>query len=759
MQIHELNSFSGTPSANDYLVTDNGTDTSKIPATELIAPAVNAVTDEVATRQSADALLQSQIDQLVAPTGTAPNPAEIENARIGADNVTYTTLGEAIRTQVTDVKSALNESVTDLKADINSLAYEGGLSLKSSDFTSGNWAGGAIVVGTQRICTKARYEVHKGDKITYHTDTLQIAYGIYATSASTAAEVYVDWHSSAAEKEYVFPIDGLLFVQCRKSNDAAVNPSEYDADALISNSQLLNQIKQNESHISTFEDFIKDRTAWGGGYWGIADGTYADSNNWARSNQILTDDTLAVSSTADYGLFLLAYDGTTYIGTWDGLSFVKSYNYSLMARTYYNLADFREKYPTYSFRMSIRRADNTAIDLDDLANAVTLVKSKPKANEMDIAVIRGDFAKREFWENGSIRYDGVKNTTNGQQRLNTIHYLCPIIPITIIPKSGYTYSVTEYLSDGTFLRQFSSWQTVPYTLSSTDRLYMVSIKAANNANLAADSVSSYIETVPLRTMPLDRPLAECANVKAINHRGYNKIAPENTLPAFEMSALYGYKYVETDVLFTSDGVPVLMHDASINRTARNADGTEISGTVNIADITYEQALTYDYGIYMGTEYAGTKIPTFAEFMHCCKALNLHPWIELKNEKTYSAEEIALIISIVRQYGMEEHVSFISFSYDALALVKDQWDSVELGLNGSVANANLLKTGKNRVFMIYSYSADISSAVNAGYQVCFYTVDSLDPLIALTTNAYDSVLTDNLLPSQIYNAVRYKYENS
>lgn len=108
MQIHELNSFSGTPSANDYLVTDNGTDTSKIPATELIAPAVNAVTDEVATRQSADALLQSQIDQLVAPTGTAPNPAEIENARIGADNVTYTTLGEAIRTQVTDVKAELN---------------------------------------------------------------------------------------------------------------------------------------------------------------------------------------------------------------------------------------------------------------------------------------------------------------------------------------------------------------------------------------------------------------------------------------------------------------------------------------------------------------------------------------------------------------------------------------------------------------------------------------------------------------------------
>ena len=55
---------------------------------------------EINARQSGDSLLQSEIDQLVAPTGTAPNPAEIENARIGADGVTYTTLGDAIRTQV-----------------------------------------------------------------------------------------------------------------------------------------------------------------------------------------------------------------------------------------------------------------------------------------------------------------------------------------------------------------------------------------------------------------------------------------------------------------------------------------------------------------------------------------------------------------------------------------------------------------------------------------------------------------------------------
>lgn len=67
------------------------------------------IASEISARQSGDSSLQSQIDQLVAPTGEAPNPAEIENARIGDDGVTYDTLGNAIRTQFSDVKDDLND--------------------------------------------------------------------------------------------------------------------------------------------------------------------------------------------------------------------------------------------------------------------------------------------------------------------------------------------------------------------------------------------------------------------------------------------------------------------------------------------------------------------------------------------------------------------------------------------------------------------------------------------------------------------------
>lgn len=86
MQIHELNTFSGTPGASDYFATDNGTDTSKISATDLYAP------------------LNARIDNIIA--GPAPSAEEIVDARLGATVLggkTFPSLGGAIRGQATQL--------------------------------------------------------------------------------------------------------------------------------------------------------------------------------------------------------------------------------------------------------------------------------------------------------------------------------------------------------------------------------------------------------------------------------------------------------------------------------------------------------------------------------------------------------------------------------------------------------------------------------------------------------------------------------
>lgn len=73
---------------------------------------------EASSRATTDASLQSQIDQLVAPSGEAPSAAEVQNARIGTDGTVYPTLGDAIRTQNSDLKNALDTSSGSLNGEV-----------------------------------------------------------------------------------------------------------------------------------------------------------------------------------------------------------------------------------------------------------------------------------------------------------------------------------------------------------------------------------------------------------------------------------------------------------------------------------------------------------------------------------------------------------------------------------------------------------------------------------------------------------------
>lgn len=68
-------------------------------------------TDLVAREEisQVDAVLSARIDEIIAPSGEAPSAAEVTDARIGADGMTYTSLGGAVRGQVTDLKSDLND--------------------------------------------------------------------------------------------------------------------------------------------------------------------------------------------------------------------------------------------------------------------------------------------------------------------------------------------------------------------------------------------------------------------------------------------------------------------------------------------------------------------------------------------------------------------------------------------------------------------------------------------------------------------------
>ena len=220
-------------------------------------------------------------------------------------------------------------------------------------------------------------------------------------------------------------------------------------------------------------------------------------------------------------------------------------------------------------------------------------------------------------------------------------------------------------------------------------------------------------------------------VKGISHRGYTQGAPENTMPAFLLSKKKGYKYVEADVAFTSDGVAVMLHDNTIDRTS--------NGSGNIANMTYAQALTYDFGSWYSADYAGTKIPTFKEFILLCKNVGLYPYIELK-EGSYTQEQITSVVDAVRAVGMQGNVTYTSFSSTFLGYVKAAEPGARLGYcknvltESEITVANGLKTDTNEVFLNIYYPVltanNIKFAIDANIPVEAWTIDTESEILAL-----------------------------
>lgn len=238
------------------------------------------------------------------------------------------------------------------------------------------------------------------------------------------------------------------------------------------------------------------------------------------------------------------------------------------------------------------------------------------------------------------------------------------------------------------------------------------------------------------------------NIICANHRGYHNGYPENTLWAFAQSKLHGFAWIENDVRMTSDGVGVLLHDESINRTARTADGEALSTTINIADITYEQALDYDFGISEGNAFAGTKIVTVEECIAFCKKVGLNILMEPKvaGSGTYCA-------NLVKRYAMEDHVIWISFGAPQLQEVLAVLPKATVGFVTTddpsalhITTALALKTADNKVYIDYNYTKSISTIRDSmvsndiGYGV--YTLDDASALATL--DPYCSMITSNVL---------------
>ena len=185
--------------------------------------------------------------------------------------------------------------------------------------------------------------------------------------------------------------------------------------------------------------------------------------------------------------------------------------------------------------------------------------------------------------------------------------------------------------------------------------------------------------------------------KVISHRGANKHAPQNTLPAFEKSIQIVVDGFETDIHVTKDGVPVVCHNYTIDETS---DGKGL-----IAEMMLEELRQYDFGSYFSEDFKGTKIPTLEEFLTLCEKADIEILnIELKSPKQGETGIVKKTIDAVKSHGLYDKLIISSFDAGLLIEAKQIDSTCKTGLLYSLQTFSSAKV----FFMPATYASSIKA---------------------------------------------------
>ncbi|MBB4825193.1 glycerophosphoryl diester phosphodiesterase [Sporosarcina luteola] len=158
--------------------------------------------------------------------------------------------------------------------------------------------------------------------------------------------------------------------------------------------------------------------------------------------------------------------------------------------------------------------------------------------------------------------------------------------------------------------------------------------------------------------------------RLVAHRGWSGRAPENTMAAIMMALGNDtVEAIELDVHLSKDGVPVVIHDFTLERTT---DGSGLVG-----DHTVEELQQLDAGYWFNGRFAYERIPTLEDVLLLAKGRK-RLLVELKQKAGYYAGLEENVVELIQRHGMTEEVLVISFDHMSLQQVKALDPSIAVG---------------------------------------------------------------------------------
>lgn len=209
----------------------------------------------------------------------------------------------------------------------------------------------------------------------------------------------------------------------------------------------------------------------------------------------------------------------------------------------------------------------------------------------------------------------------------------------------------------------------------------------------------------------------------IAHRGAGHHAPENTLAAIRVGAQHGFRMMEYDVKLSRDGVAVLLHDDTLERTS---SGKGIAG-----DYTLQQLAAIDFGSWHSRDFAGEPIPTLYSVATYTLANGIASNIEIKPTKGAEAETGRQVALLAQQLWAHAELPPLlsSFSEEALEAAAQAAPSLpralligrELPPDWQARAERLGCTGMNLNTRYLTRDA-ARQVLDAGYTLAVYTVN-------------------------------------
>lgn len=229
----------------------------------------------------------------------------------------------------------------------------------------------------------------------------------------------------------------------------------------------------------------------------------------------------------------------------------------------------------------------------------------------------------------------------------------------------------------------------------------------------------------------------------IAHRGGGKLAPENTLAAIRLGQSLGYTAAEFDVKLSKDGIAMLLHDATLERTT--------SGQGEAGNLDWKALAALDAGAWHSGEFRGERIARFDDAARLLKSRGTLAHVEIKPSPRREKETGAHVAALAAEFwrGSAAPPLLSSFSFEALAAAQLMAPELPRGwLTEEITPADWERIAQLQAVSLHTDQrklarADVKRLHDKGVRVLVYTVNEIARAEELFDWGVDGMFTDNL----------------